>query len=540
MPPTPTSSEDHITPSNDPGVSERIKLAMNRLEVTDFPFRYHGSSSQHHVYLAIDEIRGARDVEFLSHVKSSMRPRFWSHPPWDVTAPFAQNRATWPDPSLENQLVDSYFNRIDTHLPLLDELAFRAQLASGLHARDCSFAAVCWLVFANAARFVDHPDVLCYKDPCSAGAAHFLAAQALYQTKADIWTEIPDTTSLQITVLKCTWLHGTASPHLAWLLAGSQLRASQELGIHVRVSHEESSEMLAAKRAFWCLYHLDMLHCVSSGRRPVLREGEFDYDLPLVFQADARTSAFAQKLVLDRIIGQTLDKLYGVHAGTTEDVKKLLAMTDAWKFALPSFLQVAPGPPITHTADSLSLHNASLAIHFHYVRILINRPLLPRTSRATDNSEQALDRVLEDSCAISDIVDRLSEMDCCLSSDLMYPIWCTFGILQLAVVYAFETEGSRHLQSTRWIRHMDSCNTALGRIERRWRYAGKLADWTSETMRSLAKRYRAAFTPDMLEKWTVTATGSTVWNTGDVAGLEVPSDVLDYDQIFAELFGRAP
>ena len=360
----PTGSSSRATPIApilDPGESDRIRLAMTRLDVTDFPFRYHGSSSLHHVYLAIDEIRGFKDAEFLTRVKASMRREFWVSPAWDVTSsapldirPFT----TWPEPTLERRLVDAYFARLDLHLPLLDADTFRRKLSAGSAIRDLRFSAVCWLVFANASRLINEPATQYCGDPRSSGWAYFLAAKEAMadadRSRPHWLPEMPDEISLQVAVLTCTWLHGTVSPHLSWLIAGAALRASQELGLHVRdhsatattslsSSTPGDAHVVALKRAFWCLYHLDIVHCASGGRRPVFREGDFDFDPPLVLFSDKASSAFAHKLLLDRVLAQALDKVYGVRPGSMDDIETLLAATDHWLFALPSFLQLSTG-----------------------------------------------------------------------------------------------------------------------------------------------------------------------------------------------------
>jgi hypothetical protein len=568
---------------------------MSRLDVTDFPFRYHGSSSLHHVYLAIDGVRGFKDAEFLTRVKSSMRREFWIPPPWDVTssAPIdIRLFATWPHPALERQLVDAYFARIDLHLPLLDPDVFRGKLSAGLAIRDRRFSAVCWLVFANAARFIDEPTTKYCGDSRSSGWAYFLAAKHA-MTDADpnrpVWLpEIPDDVSLQVTVLTCTWLHGTFSPHLTWLLAGSALRASQELGLHIRdhsaTAFSSSSSVsaadehvVAAKRAFWCLYHLDINHCASSGRRPIFSEGDFDFDLPLDFYANRATSAFAQKLLLDRIIGRALDKLYSLRPGSVNDIEALLAALDHWRFALPSFLQV----PLDQ-ADSLrsardlaiDIDNASLAVHFHFVRLLIRRPLLPRQRKPQPCQEEALRHCLADCYAITDILDRLAQrqnIHAPITSELLYPVWTAFSILQLGLeisddstsqpqsdpgltLAALGSKPARDHERKKIVERMDVCVCALSGMERGWRYAGKLTDWVSESMRSLCDRFGDAFDPHLRVDWRNSGSSTIVPITSD-DGVPPPSHPLfgdqdfadpatgyaiDYNLIFAEMFGVMP
>jgi len=585
-PSTVTLSSPKCTPiprSYDPGESDRIKLAMTRLDVVDFPFRYHGSSSLHHLFIAVDGVRGFRDTEFLSRVKASMRREFWIPPIWDVTSPTPVDihpLVMWPHPALEDLLVNAYFD-CDTHLSLLDQYTFREKLSSGLAIRDRRFSAVCWLVFANASRFVDESTTQYLGDPRSSGWAYFLAAKeamADAQRNRPAWLpETPDEVSLQVTVLTCTWLHGTVSPHIVWLIAGSALRASQELGLHIR-DHSSSSPSnsaeqyaLATRRAFWCLYHLDINHCTSSGRRPVFSEGDFDFDPPLELYGSVTTSAFVQKLLLDRILGQALDKLYGVQPGRNKDVEALLSGTDHWLFALPTFLRLPSEGTVGAQSASdhpVNIGNASLAIHYHYVRLLIRRPLLPRHRKAPLEQEEALSLSLIECFAIADVLDGLLHWHCSgaqvpITSEHMYPISTTFATLHLGLEYRHDSAAvpasfgdtgdslrDQIAERENIVTRMNTCVMALSEIERRWHYAGKLTDWVSEHMRSLCERFADGFRADLHTKWSTSTQQSseTDMGHGDVRqhyqtlgseGLNGSADAsaVDFDRIFEQLFG---
>jgi hypothetical protein len=551
---------------------------MTRLEVVDFPFRYHGSSSLHHVSVAIDGVRGYRDTDFLSRVKSSMRRGFWMPPIWDVTSATPidiQPLVMWPHPALEDLLVNAYF-KCDTHIPLLDQDTFRGKLSGGLAIRDRRFSAVCWLVFANAARFLDESTTQYSGDPRSSGWAYFLAAKEamaeVHRIRPAWLPETPDDVSLQVTVLTCTWLHGTVSPHVVWLLAGSALRASQELGLHIRdhpsspLSKSAEQYAIATRRAFWCLYHLDINHCASSGRRPVFSEGDFDFDPPLELYGSVTSSAFVQKLLLDRILGQALDKLYGVQPGRITDVEALLSGTDHWLFALPTFLRLPSEESIgaQGTSDrSVDVSNASLAIHYHYVRLLIRRPLLPRHRKPPPEQEEALALSLMDCHAIADVLDGLLHWHCSgthvpFTSEHLYPIWTTFAILHLGLEFRHDPaavpESSDSLRDQiaereNIVTRMNTCVIAMSEIERRWHYAGKLTDWVSEHMRSLCERFADAFRPDLYSKWSKSSQQlcetemshghiAQMYQTSGSEGVDgADASTVDFDRVFEQLFG---
>ena len=86
----------------------------------------------------------------------------------------------FPPRDLLDTLVDLYFRRMNSHLPLLHEPTFTAGLNVELHLRDSGFGAVVLLVCACAARFTNDPRVLLNgtDDRKSAGWKWFKPVQA--------------------------------------------------------------------------------------------------------------------------------------------------------------------------------------------------------------------------------------------------------------------------------------------------------------------------------------------------------------------------
>jgi len=67
---------------------------------------------------------------------------------------------SFPDPELARSLIDQYFACVNIYLPILHRPTFEREVASGLHLRDDSFAAMYLLVCAVGARHSDDRRVL--------------------------------------------------------------------------------------------------------------------------------------------------------------------------------------------------------------------------------------------------------------------------------------------------------------------------------------------------------------------------------------------
>lgn len=531
-----------------PEVHNGIKKAMAELEVADFPLRYHGSSSLHHVYHAIESITGDRDAHFMGRLRRSSRREFWSVPNWLTDHTSNGHLAEWPHSVLERQLVDAYFDRTDIHPPLLDSTLFRQQLASGLALEDARFADVCWLVFALGARIYPSREV-CWVDP-STGICDGRSAGWKYYSNVQKPTlsllDMPDHYTLQVASLTTSWLYAYSSPHQPWLVAGTALRASQELGLHIAgAMSKHVTDYRAAKRAFWCLYHQDVQHSTAAGRRPIFREGDFDFDISI--QGDESESIFNQMLLLDRIIAQALGTIYSVNAGSRQGglyatIRQSSQAIDRWEDSLPSAFRYG-----YNEQSRFALNIAAMYVQSRFARILVWRPLLPTSRLPLPTSLEAMDHCLQAALDISQAIRRhlRDPRKPAIGPDSMTPIWTAQAILQmyLALQYDHQPESDSQ-QVHQLVEGMKVCVDGMRAIEEVWRYAGKLTDFMSETMRSLYNRYPHA------------VPSRTAGEISEQPGIDIITDQArgvplghgddmmfandEFDAVFAEVFGFVP
>ncbi|KAL7424057.1 Gypsy retrotransposon integrase-like protein 1 [Cryptotrichosporon argae] len=411
--------------------------SMSQLHVSEGTSRFYGRASGKQLFDAVTHKRasiagGAADQSshFLVRLAQNRRPAYWQPRPWeqDLTAEGLRplDHSVWPEPKLAERLIDAYFQHVNVHTPLLNNVIFRKQYASRLYDSHHEFAQVCLLVFANGARFVDDErvywtpgDSACPPDVSidesgdaaapreqSAGWRYFLASLRMGR----VYLAGPTLWSLQNAVLSCTMLRGNAEQHYPWFLAGSALRSAQEVGVHVRTTMVKGHRVERAlfNRAFWCLYHMDRVNCAAIGRGMAISDTDFDTEYPVAVDDEfwetgnpetdfkqpeaagmAMVTPFIQLLKLDHVLGAALRTIYAVKQTPDSQpdsvpnravVAELDSALTAWQDGLPDGLRWDPD-----RADvTMLLQSAICQSHYYYIQILIHRTFIPTPLPPTD------------------------------------------------------------------------------------------------------------------------------------------------------------
>ena len=321
-----------------------ITTAMNKLNMRDDAWRYHGKASLAHLLSTFQELKhqsqdeddtgaggagpgssnaqspavdspasatstnskwgraGAEWVTFFENMNQTKRPEFWAVPEYEVVIANENVKPVdfsyWPDAGLDHALIDAYFDKVNVDMPLLNRLIFVRQYTSGLHRTNHDFAKVCLMVFANGARFTHDERIYWPRDWATTeegkkrleedadGTWKYSAGWKYMRAVLKMGRSVvqgPNLFDFQNQVLICMFLQGAAVPHLTLLISGVGLRGVQELGIHVRSTLMRANPVERAlyNRAFWCLYHIDRLNCAAVGRSVALQDTDFDADYPI-------------------------------------------------------------------------------------------------------------------------------------------------------------------------------------------------------------------------------------------------------------------
>lgn len=502
--------------------------AMTKLDVKDTHWRFHGKASPHYLVMTFNEMRYAKSGRnLLEGIRQTKRNEFWQVPEWEVVIAneglHNVDMSIWPDNQLALRLVDAYFTFTNCQYPLLNRIIFNQQYAAGLHLTNHDFAKVCLMIFANASRHVDDDRVYWPVDDAMTeegksrlrtdldGTLKYSAGWKYLRAVLKMGRSImqgPNLFDFQGQVLLCLFLHGSAVPHLTWIVSGLGLRAAQEIGIHVRsiLLHADPVERALYNRAFWCLYHIDRVNCAAIGRSVALLDSDFDADYPIAVddeywdtgnpQTDWRqpsgvpqVAAFIHTLKLDHIVGAALRTIYAINTPVSSRsiVVELDSALNAWADAVPDGLRWDP----TRSDRQLFEQSATLYAYYYYCQILVHRPFIPSPSQTETIGLPSLAICSNASRSICNIIDAVmrrgrqsgSLPGQILPVDLMLPTWIASMILLINIYSGKQQPAERE----RAIADVQRCINAMKELELTWRQAGKLTDIMVEFARELTE-----------------------------------------------------
>ncbi|KAJ3915469.1 fungal-specific transcription factor domain-containing protein [Lentinula edodes] len=268
-------------------VSDTI-IRLERLGVQDSFF---GKDSQLALVKAAMSVRN----EYTSEERTlgSKRPEFWEVFPWQElhdTTSYDLPPLVFPDPDLLSHLVDFYFDKRNTFMPLLHRATFDNGLRNGLHNVDRDFGELVLSVCALGARYSD--DLRVYAD---VKTKHSLGWP--YFSQIVVLQDLTRTSALyrvQIIVVHCSYdragvqnavmfLQSTSMPGLCWPILGLGVRFAQIVGAHRRNFFGPTPTIAGElwKRAFWCLVCIDTFMSSFLGRPKATNPADYDLDFPV-------------------------------------------------------------------------------------------------------------------------------------------------------------------------------------------------------------------------------------------------------------------
>ncbi|KAF8823481.1 hypothetical protein HHX47_DHR10000062 [Lentinula edodes] len=374
-------------------VSDTI-IRLERLGVQDSFF---GKDSQLALVKAAMSVRNEYTSE--EGTLGSKRPEFWEVFPWQElhdTTSYDLPPLVFPDPDLLSHLVDLYFDKRNTFMPLLHRATFDNGLRNGLHNVDRDFGELVLSVCALGARYSD--DLRVYAD---VKTKHSLGWP--YFSQIVVLQDLTRTSALyrvQIIVNAVMFLQSTSMPGLCWPILGLGVRFAQIVGAHRRNFFGPTPTIAGElwKRAFWCLVCIDTFMSSFLGRPKATNPADYDLDFPVdcddeywlqpgeqAFQQPAgkpsTVSSWIHFLKLLDIFGLAQRSIYAVrkpeqwtsNASWDENiVAELDVALNKWADTVPEHIRWDP-----HRQDPLFFAlSASLYTCYYWVLIQIHRPFI--------------------------------------------------------------------------------------------------------------------------------------------------------------------
>ncbi|RDW65946.1 fungal specific transcription factor domain-containing protein [Aspergillus mulundensis] len=213
---------------------------------------------------------------------------------------------------------------------------------------------------------------------------------------------------VQYLLLAALYLQGTQRPIQAWTVHGMLVRTAMALGLH----SEKSSQGLhpvqqeVRRRTWLTIYCLDKIQSVQCGRPPAIPDEYIVVKMPSpwpttvdterdqVNDVDNQTAFIDATVRLLQVVGQSIRTQYGQNLGLRDhEVDDSTAIQAAsvvrqelrrWACSLPPSLAICGAGSCIFSEEESSESirmRVILTLRYHFVNILIHRPLLCATLR---------------------------------------------------------------------------------------------------------------------------------------------------------------
>ncbi|TIC24928.1 hypothetical protein E3Q10_03650 [Wallemia mellicola] len=252
------------------------------------------------------------------------------------------------DERLYMLLVEIYFDKVNSTLPLLNKKRFVAEISQRKLERK--FASILILVCALGALYCDDQRVLLpSREPF-----RFLAGSsflATYKRKAPDYS-LSAATLEDIQALILLQMFVQRSTHLksSWNLNGAALVIAEDIGLHLQSALPDQSDRESRSRAMYCIYLFDRSLSAAYGRRILCKDEDLALELPKPLPEEIGSDEelaiiyFNHMVKLYGIQGQIMQQIYSLKKGnekndTHKSVASMSSKLNQWLDAVPEQLK---------------------------------------------------------------------------------------------------------------------------------------------------------------------------------------------------------
>ncbi|KAF9934767.1 Transcriptional activator of fatty acid utilization [Linnemannia zychae] len=344
-----------------------------------------------------------------------------------------------PPQDLADHLIDTYWDYVHPHLPILHKPLFMRQYKNADPEKRPPIVLLN-AMFALSSRFSEHPEIVGMSDPEDFGIEYFSRAKQL----VDLDIDMPRQASIQALLLLVLYrfVSSRFGGRGVWIMLGQATRMAQDLGMHRDSSrwHLPPLETEIRKRLWWVCYLMDRWVSASFGRPIAIDDSDCDVEYPVAIWEDLdeneippgensekikeESSFFLQYFVehikLAKIIGMILRRIYSASTRThgpaqiSSTVAELDTMLTKWHLGLPQRLKY------DHQATDLNRWVGIIHSSYYTALILLHRPYMIPTSLTRSNltdSMPSLNICISAADSITHLAKRLDD-----SGDLKY-LW---------------------------------------------------------------------------------------------------------------------
>ncbi|KAF4446755.1 hypothetical protein F53441_9689 [Fusarium austroafricanum] len=368
----------------------------------------------------------ASDAAFATRFRQAISEPGHSHIPRVNYAPderllaLSDEDCAWPIPSRARLLVNVALKYVSRNYYIVR----KSQILEGLeqtivnpHSTDSLLKSKLWVLFAIGEMYSTRTAA---KDRNFPGMAYFARATRILR----IISERPRIDAIEIRLLLSFYSLALNRRYTAYALAGSSVRLSVVMGLHLNVPESQLRDAGAREhrnRVWWTAYSFDRMWASRLGHPVAIQDDDIEVDFPTDIPSDdfPDSSYTIASIRLARLSARVINSIY-----TRKPQKKTLsqrvqeALRDLRAFVeeLPAHLHIEPTDAPEPSPKPLSLH-----LYFNQVAITATRPILLHVLRthvaAWDTQPRTEPQIPVSAMTLSEACVRCARHSCRLLID---------------------------------------------------------------------------------------------------------------------------
>ncbi|KLO87809.1 positive activator of transcription [Fusarium fujikuroi] len=372
----------------------------------------------------------ASDAAFATRFRQAISEPGHSHIPRVNYAPderllaLSDQDCPWPIPSRARLLVNVALKYVSRTYYIVR----KSQILEGLeqtilnpHSADSLLRSKLWVLFAIGEMYSTRTAA---KDRNFPGMAYFARATRILR----IISERPRIDAIEIRLLLSFYSLALNRRYTAYALAGSSVRLSVVMGLHLNVPESQLRDAGAREhrnRVWWTAYSFDRMWASRLGHPVAIQDDDIEVDLPTDPVLDTPSDDFADSsyfiagLRLARLAAKVINAIYTrrpQQKTLSQRVQEALRDLRAFVEELPPHLHIEPTDAPEPSPKPLSLH-----LYFNQVAITATRPILLHVLRthvsAWDTQPRTEPQIPVSAMTLSEACIRCARHSCRLLID---------------------------------------------------------------------------------------------------------------------------
>ncbi|KAI9314815.1 fungal-specific transcription factor domain-containing protein [Dichotomocladium elegans] len=256
----------------------------------------------------------------------------------------------FPDKEIVDRLVNIYFERMNTLLPVIDEDEFKANYQKDM---DSIWPPLLAAMCRAGSRLLEEDDSMLKKHNIGRNDLFHMFSKQIESNKTRVDILSPKIEFVQFLILLGNSTEKWGFNTQEWVVISMAAKMAQELGLHRASTGRRLSPRQAEqyRRLWWSAYSMDRWVSTAMGRPLSISDADCDVDFPAAEDGGHNYSFLVAITKLACILGDISRVLYSPRARTlwgenTKDADQICAnfqrKLEEWRFSLPPHLRIYP------------------------------------------------------------------------------------------------------------------------------------------------------------------------------------------------------